>query len=77
MSFEERPRPDVAVSLFNHWLCYRWDCSVSAAKSSDSTGHGAMEGTENWGCLFFFLVQYAVHKSLALEILHFLFHFCC
>lgn len=32
----------------------------------------AMERTETWGRLFFFLVQYAVHKSLALQILRFL-----
>lgn len=57
--------------LLKHWLCFRWDCSVSAAQFANSTGHGAMEGTENWGCLFFFLVQYAVHKSLALKIIQF------
>lgn len=57
--------------LLKHWLCFHWDCSVSAAQFANSTGHGAIEGTENWGCLFFFLVQYAVHKSLALKIIQF------
>lgn len=57
VSFEVRPRPDVAFLffLFKHWLCYRWDCSVSAAQFSNSAGHGAMEGMEeDRGCLFFF-----------------------
>lgn len=44
---------------------------MSAAQFVNSTGHRAMEGMENWGCLFFFLVQYAVHKSLALKIIQF------
>lgn len=53
---------------------------MSAAQFSDSTRHGAMEGTEkeeDRGCLFFFLVQYAVHKSLALENLTISLNFFC
>lgn len=42
---------------------------MSTAQFSNSAGHEVMEGTEGRGMFVLFLVQYAVHKSLALEIL--------
>lgn len=88
VSFEVRPRPDVAVSF---WVCFFFRflfvgalavlslglLCVCCYSFSDSARHGAAEGTENRGCLFFFLVQYAVHKSLALEIIQLLLNFFC
>lgn len=72
VSYEVRPRPDVAVFvkalavLSLGLLCVY--CTVF-----NIAGHGAMEGTEKDGGMFIlFLVQYAVHKSLALKILQFL-----
>lgn len=70
VSYEVRPSPDVAFFFFKkkkkHWLCYLWDCSASPAQISNSAGHwndGGIGGGQ--GILVTFLVQYAVHKSLA------------
>lgn len=73
---EVRPRPDVALVFFvffvcsslQRWLCYRWDCSVCA----DGAGHTSDGENRDLGTFVLFLVQYAVHKSLALQILRFL-----
>lgn len=50
------------------WLCYRWDRSVSA----EDAGHASGGEHRGLGTFVLFLVQYAVHKSLALQILRFL-----
>lgn len=72
---EVRPRPDVALffSLFvcsslQCWLCHRWDCPVSV----DGAGHVSDGENRNPRTFVLFLVQYAVHKSLALQTLRFL-----
>lgn len=46
---------------------------MSAAQFSNSTVHGNDGGNGELGMFVLFLVQYAVHKSLALEIIQFLF----
>lgn len=55
-------------SSSQHWLCYLWDCSVSV----DGAGHASDGENRDLGTFVLFLVQYAVHKSLALQILRFL-----
>lgn len=72
VSYEVRPRPDVAVfvkalTVFSLGLLCVYCKVFKQRRTWSDGGNGGGQGM-----FVLFLVQYAVHKSLALEILQFL-----